>query len=445
MAVWALHFELESLLVFFWAVIGRVYWSLCLRRGAMSQPRILVIGTFDSKRSEYRYLCEQLIDKNAQIVTIDIGTFSNGLGVGSGGSSAEETAVAGGTDLLALQEGGDRGKAMQVMARGAEIQALKLLEQQPFDGVIGMGGSGGSSVIGRAMQSLPLGLAKVLLSTMAGGETSVYVGSKDVTLIPSVVDISGLNRLSRLMITKAAGAVLGMASAEVTAETSSGPMIATSMFGNTTECVDVCRGILENSGYEVLVFHSTGAGGMTMESLIRDGQVEGCLDITTTEIADHFCGGVLSAGADRLSAAGEMGIPHLIAPGCIDMVNFGPIDSVPAQYRDGDRLLYQWNPAVTLMRTNVEENRAMGQFFAEKANAAKGPLEILFPLKGVSVLDGDGERFCDRQADQALFESMMDHLRPEIPVVQIDANINDAVFAHQAAERFDNMMQSRLT
>jgi uncharacterized protein (UPF0261 family) len=246
--------------------------------------------------------------------------------------------------------------------------------------------------------------------------------------------VAGVNRISRLLLTRAAGAVCGMIDAQPPAASDERPIIVASMFGNTTRCVDLCRQALDNAGYEVLVFHATGSGGRAMESLIDEGLVDACLDITTTEWADQLCGGIFSAGEDRLSAAGRRGVPQLIVPGCVDMVNFGPLDSVPQRYRAGNRIFYEWNPSVTLMRTNQDENRQLGQIFAEKANAARGPTAFLLPLRGVSILDGDGERFCDRQADQALFDSLREHLRPEIPVVEIDSNINDDQFARKAVE-----------
>jgi uncharacterized protein (UPF0261 family) len=275
---------------------------------------------------------------------------------------------------------------------------------------------------------------KVCVSTAAGGDTSAYVGSKDITMIPSIVDVAGINRISRIIFTQAAGAISGMAMATVADAADERPIIAASMFGNTTECVDMAREALTDKGYEVFVFHATGTGGKTMESLVREGLVDAVLDITTTEWADTVCGGVFDAGPERLSAAGEMGIPHLIVPGCVDMANFGGMGTVPQKYKDAGRLFYEWNPSITLMRTNAEENRQMGEIFAQKANAAKGPVAFLIPLRGVSILDGDGQMFEDRAADQAMFDAIKANLRQEIPVVEMDANINDPAFAAKAVE-----------
>jgi uncharacterized protein (UPF0261 family) len=336
--------------------------------------------------------------------------------------------------LETLRAKKDRGAAMNDMAAGAAAIVSRLHAEGRVAGIIGMGGSGGSSVVTAAMRALPVGVPKVCVSTVAGGNTAPYVGLKDVTLIPSIADVAGLNRISRIILSRAAGAIVGMVNAEVPDTFADRPIIAASMFGNTTECVDRCRQLLDAAGYEVLVFHATGTGGRTMESLIDEGLIDACLDITTTEWADTVCGGVFDAGPDRLSAPGRRGIPHLIVPGCIDMANFGPLDTVPRRYRDAGRQLYQWNPSVTLMRTNVEENRRMGQAFAETANAAKGPVAFLIPLRGVSILDGDGQPFCYREADQAMFTTLKQNLRPDIPIVEVDNNINDRAFADKAVE-----------
>jgi uncharacterized protein (UPF0261 family) len=356
---------------------------------------------------------------------------------------ADEVAQAAGADLQQLRADGDRGKAMSAMAAGAAIIARRLHAHRRVAGIIGMGGSGGTSVVTAAMRALPIGLPKLCVSTVAGGNTAPYVGLKDVTLSPSITDVAGINRISRMLLAQAAGAIVGMASANVLRQFEDRPVIAASMFGNTTQCVDRCRELLNAAGFEVLVFHATGTGGRTMEALIDDGLVDACLDITTTEWADTICGGVFDAGPDRLSAAGRRGIPHLIVPGCIDMVNFGAIETVPQKYRDAGRQLYSWNPSVTLMRTNIEENRRMGQEFAEKANAATGPVAFAIPLRGVSILDGDGQPFCDRAADQAMFDALRENLRADILIEEVDANINDPVFADKAVEMMLALLRRR--
>ena len=299
------------------------------------------------------------------------------------------------------------------------------------------------SVVTAAMRALPIGVPKVCVSTVASGDTSAYVGAKDVVLIPSIVDVAGVNRISRVIFSRAAGAICGMVEREPPPGLDEAPIVVASMFGNTTECVNACVADLGGKGYEVLVFHATGTGGRTMESLIGEGLVDAVLDITTTEWADELCGGVFSAGPTRLDAAGAMGLPQLIVPGCIDMANFGGMETVPQRYRDAGRLFYEWNPAVTLMRTSVEENAEMGRIFAEKANAAQGPVAFLLPLRGVSILDGDGELFCDRDADAAFFDALKAHLHKEVPVYEMDSNINDPAFSTRAVELMLGLIAAR--
>lgn len=402
---------------------------------------ILIVGTFDSKPDEFSRLRERILQHGCNVLTVNVGVMESDcpfpIDVDSG-----VVATQGGSCIDDLRCVGDRGAAMKCMALGLEKVCRQLFEEGKFDAMIGMGGSGGTSVVSAGMRSIPLGPPKVCVSTIAASDTSAILGSKDIVLIPSITDISGLNRILRDRIDQAAAAVCGM----VTENTSKSPedaqddrpIIAASMFGNTTTCVERCRDLLDQQGYEVLVFHAVGSGGRTLETLVDDGYVDACLDLTTTEWADELCGGVFSAGTSRLSAAGRAGIPHLIAPGCIDMVNFGPMDSVPARYRESGRLFYEWNPMVTLMRTNVEENRRLGEIFAQTANRATGRIGFILPLKGVSILDGDGERFCNREADQAMFATLKEHLRTDIPVIEVDANINDPVFAQTAV---DTMLQ----
>jgi uncharacterized protein (UPF0261 family) len=405
------------------------------------EPRIVVLGAFDTKGVEYRFLRDVIEHQGRSVLAINVGVMG-ATDLFLVDIEAEVVAHAGGGDLATLRTNHDRGAAMSVMAAGAAAVVRRMYEEGRVAGIIGMGGSGGSSVVTAAMRALPVGVPKVCVSTVAGGDTSPYVGLKDVTLVPSITDVAGINRISRIILTRAAGAIVGMVDAVVAEADDDRPIIAASMFGNTTECVDRCRSLLDAAGYEVLVFHATGTGGRTMESLIEEGLVDACLDITTTEWADTVCGGVFDAGEDRLSAPGRRSIPHLIVPGCIDMANFGPLATVPQKYRDAGRTLYEWNPSVTLMRTNVEENRRMGQVFAEKANAATGPVAFLIPLRGVSILDGDGQPFCDREADQAMFAALKENLRPEIPVVELEANINDPVFAEKAVDMMLSLIKS---
>jgi uncharacterized protein (UPF0261 family) len=392
--------------------------------------RVVVLGALDTKGAEFAYLRALLERAGLDPLVIDVGVigepqFSPEIG-------AAAVAAAAGADLAALRAANDRGAALAAMGRGAAALLRQLYDEGRVAAVIGMGGSGGSSVIATAMRALPIGVPKLLVSTVAAGDTSPYVGTSDIAMLPSVVDIAGLNRISRRIIANAAGAIAGMAGVEPPSASGDRPLVAASMFGNTTKCVDQCRARLEARGYEVLVFHATGAGGRTMERLIADGYVAGVLDITTTEWADELCGGVLSAGPTRLEAAARAGVPQVVAPGCVDMCNFGPRATVPARYEG--RLFYEWNPTVTLMRTTAEENAQLGAIFAEKLNQATGPVHVLIPLRGFSILDSPGERFWNPEADAAFVRALRAGLRPDIPVEELDANINDPPFADRAAE-----------
>lgn len=395
------------------------------------KPCIALIGAFDTKAVEYAFLREAVLAQGARVFTINTGILGTTT-LFPVDCEAAEVVAAGGADLEGLRRKQDRGEAMKAAAQGAAALLPALVRDRGLDGVIGMGGTGGTSVITAAMQALPIGFPKLCVSTAASGNVAPYVGTKDITMMPSIVDVAGINRISRLVLTRAAGAIVGMASARVPDAAADRPLIAASMFGNTTTCVSACAQALGGHDYEVLVFHATGSGGRTMESLVDSGLITAVLDLTTTEWADTVAGGVFDAGPDRLSAPGRQSIPHLISNGCIDMVNFGPRPTVPERYRD--RKLYEWNPSVTLMRTNAEENRIMGRTFAEKANAARGPVAFLLPLRGVSILDGDGQPFCDREATAAFTAELKRHLKPSIPVVELDANINDPAFSAKAVE-----------
>ncbi|MBI1309940.1 UPF0261 family protein [bacterium] len=395
--------------------------------------RILLLGTFDTKGAEYAFLRERIVDAGCDVMTVNVG-IDGSTDLFPIDVEADGIAQAGGDSLATLRRDRDRGRAIAVMSAGAAVAVRRLFEAGRFDGIIGMGGSGGTGIVTAAMRSLPIGVPKLCVSTLAAGDVSPFVGTKDIVIMPSIVDVAGINRISRTILSRAAGAICGMAGAAIPAAASERRLIAASMFGNTTRCVDACRAALDAAGYEVLVFHATGTGGRVLESLADEQLVDAVLDITTTEWADELCGGVLTAGPDRLSAPGRRGLPHLIVPGCIDMCNFGPLSTVPPKFRDGNRNFYEWTPEITLMRTTVEENRQLGGIFAAKANAATGPVAFLFPLKGVSMLDADGDRFCDREADRAFFDAVKASVRSDIPVVEVDASINDPAFAAKAVE-----------
>jgi len=385
---------------------------------------IAIAGALDTKGEEFKFLKDEIERRGHRTFVIDTGVV--GESAFKADISNEEIAKAGGTSIETLKARDDRGEAIDAMARGiAEIIQI-IHANGTIDGIISMGGSAGTAVGTSAMRALPVGFPKVMVSTVAAGDAAHYVGIKDVVMIPSVVDVAGINRISRQIFANAAGAIVGMVETG-TLEAEDKPLITASMFGNTTEAVDQARAIMERHGYEVLIFHCTGAGGRTMEGLISEGLIEGVLDITTTEWADELAGGVLSAGPTRLDAAGKAGIPQVIVPGCLDMVNFWAPDTVPEKYQA--RQLHKWNPGITLMRTDVEENIHLGKIIAEKANAATGPVAIFLPLKGVSILDSPGNEYWWPEADQALFDAIKSNIRSDIPVIEMDCNINDPEFA----------------
>lgn len=395
------------------------------------QKTVVIVGALDTKGQEFAFVKELIKKQGLKTIVVDFGVLGHPFFQPD--IPRQQVAEAGGGDIAMFYSGEHKDKAMQVMADGLASIVRKLYEDGKLDGIIGMGGSGGTSIATSAMRTLPVGLPKVMVSTVGGGDVSAYAGTKDITFMPSIVDVAGFNRISRQIYANAAGAIAGMVLTEGSeASGDNVPLIAASMFGNTTRCVDMARGKLEQNGYEVLVFHATGSGGKTMEGLIADGFITGSMDITTTELADEVCGGVFSAGPERCMAASRAGIPAVLVPGCVDMANFWGIDTVPEKYKG--RNLYQWNPNVTLLRTDVEENARMGQMLAAAANAATAPVAILLPLKGVSMLDSPGGDFWDPEADMACFEAIKKNLKPGIPVIELDNNINDPEFADKVAE-----------
>ena len=394
--------------------------------------KILIIGAFDTKGKEYDFVRKLIKAQGCEVLTMNFGVLG-GTDLFPVDIDNAAVAKAGGGDILELQKNKDRGTAMKVMSQGVAVLVKRLYEEESFGGVFGMGGGGGTSVVTTAMRELPIGVPKVMVSTIAASDTTGYVGFKDVTMIPSIVDVAGLNRISEMVFKQAAGAICGMMQMEYEPSLEQKPIITASMFGNTTPCVNRCQNALVDKGYEVLIFHATGIGGRTMEGLVEEGFVYAVLDITTTEWADTVCGGIFGAGETRCEAPGRAGIPHLIVPGCVDMANFGRKSTMPEKYKD--RLLYEWNPDNTLMRTDIEENRKIGEILAQKANTSKAPVAFLLPLKGVSMLDKEGEKFWWPEADQALFEAIKNSVNPSIEVIEMDCNINDEAFSNKAVEK----------
>lgn len=396
---------------------------------------VAIVGTFDTKGRELQFIKECIEEQGLATLCINTGVFDPVVKPDIG---SDQIASAVGEDMDAIVSRRDRATATDVLSRGAKVLIPQLYAQGKFDGIISIGGSGGTSLATPAMQALPLGVPKVMVSTMASGDTSPYVGTSDIVMMPSVVDVEGLNDVSKVIFSNAANAIAGMVENRKEVENDGKPLLAATMFGVTTPCIKAAKAYLEEQGYEVLVFHATGTGGRCMESLIDQGFIKGVLDLTTTEWCDQVVGGVLNAGPDRLTAAGRKGIPQVVSAGALDMVNFGPMDTVPSKFKD--RNLYKHNPTVTLMRTTSEELHQIGHELAVRMNQAKGKTALMLPLKGVSAIDVEGGPFYDPEADQALFNTLRSEVGDNVEVIEMDTDINDPEFAVAAAKKLISML-----
>lgn len=397
---------------------------------------VAVLGTFDTKGKELKFIKECIEEHGLKTLCINTGVFEP---VVEPDISSAEVAAAVGADINAIVEKRDRATATEVLAKGTEKLIPQLYAEGKFDGIISIGGSGGTSLATPAMRQLPLGVPKVMVSTMASGDVSPYVGTSDIVMIPSVVDAEGLNDISKVIFSNAANAVVGMVQNRKEIESDGKPLLAATMFGVTTPCVKAAEDYLHEQGYDVLVFHATGTGGKCMEALIDQGFIKGVLDLTTTEWCDEVVGGVLNAGPDRLTAAGKNGIPQVVSVGALDMVNFGPMDTVPAQFKD--RNLYKHNPTVTLMRTTTDELKSIGHEIATRLADATGKTTLMLPLKGVSMIDVEGQPFYDAEADKVLFDTLRTELaNSNVEIVELDTDINDKEFAVAAAKKLISLL-----
>ena len=395
--------------------------------------RAYIVGTLDTKGAELLYIRDLLAADGVQACVVDVGIGSADRPAGVDVSAAEVAAhhPDGADAVLSLD---DRGQAVAAMGQAL---ARFLPTRDDIGGVIGAGGSGNTALVSIGMQALPIGVPRVLVSTVASGNVAPYVGPNDITMMYSVVDIAGLNRISRVVLANAAHALAGMMKGEApTAEDK--PAIGLTMFGVTTPCVDRVRAALE-ARHDCLVFHATGTGGRSMEKLVDSGLVLGCIDSTTTEVCDHLMGGVFSAGGDRLGAFARTGLPYVGSCGALDMVNFGARETVPALYEG--RTFHIHNPNVTLMRTTADENRAMGEWIGAKLNACEGPVRFLIPENGVSLIDAPGMPFHDPDADAALFEALQRTVEQTDArrLVSLPLHINDADFAHALVESWNEI------
>jgi uncharacterized protein (UPF0261 family) len=403
---------------------------------------IVLIGTLDTKGAEYGFMRERIEALGHRVILIDAGVL--GEPAVAPDISRHAVAEAAGARIEDLVAANDRGAAVETLARGARKLLLSLHADGRVDGVAALGGSGGSSLSAHAMQALPVGLPKLLVSTLASGDTRAYVGATDITMMHSVVDVAGLNRISRRIIANAAGAIGGMAAAYAGATATNDddrPLVAASMFGVTTPCVMTAKARLEANGYEVLVFHAVGTGGQSMEALVAGGFIAGVLDVTTTELADALVGGIFPAGADRLTVAGRHGVPQVVSLGALDMVNFGPRDTVPDRF--AGRTFYEHNATITLIRTTPAECAELGRQIGERLSAAKGPVALFIPRRGISAIATSGGVFHDPQADAALFGAVKASLSNRVTLRDLDMDINDPRFGEAMAEALMEMMNER--
>ncbi len=408
----------------------------------MTDPNksILILGCFDTKGENFSFLCQCIRAHGDQVLTINTGVMGDSTHFPADIES-DQVALEAGIDISVLRKQGDRGKAIDMMGKGAAKIVSRLVAEGKIKAAISMGGGGGTYMALAAMQTIPLGVPKLCLTTLAANDLTRQMGSKDVTLMPSVVDVAGLNSISKLLMRQAAVAICAMAKVSTSTEQTITGKIAISMFGNTTACVDRCSELLKEQGYEVFAFHANGVGGRTMEALIREGYFDAVLDITTTELADELCGGILSAGPDRLNAAAETGIPQVVVPGCLDMVNFAQPDTVPAQYQS--RQLYSWAPDVTLMRTNEDENTLLGAGFAQKLNCSSTPVTVLLPKKGLSQIDKKDGVFYQPEVNRVLFDAIKKHVQQEVTIIEVDAHINDTAFSEVAVKELLDLIEKQ--
>ena len=401
------------------------------------QPIAYLIGTCDTKAAELCYLRERLAAAGVFSCVVDVGT--QGHDQGTADVSAAEVAASHPEGAAAVFVN-DRGRAVAAMA-----EALRrwLPIRRDLGGVLGIGGSGGTALIAPALRELNIGVPKLLVSTIASGNVAPYVGPSDIAMLYSVTDVAGLNRISRQVLGNAAHAMAGMLQGQVPDVAEDKPAIGLSMFGVTTACVNQLSANLA-ADYDCLVFHATGTGGQSLEKLANSGMIEGLLDVTTTEICDLFMGGVFSAGEQRLDILAQRSMPYVGSCGALDMVNFAGREAVPERYRQ--RLLYEHNPQITLMRTSVEENARMGRWIGEKLNQSLGPVRFLLPEGGVSALDAPGQCFYDPEADAALFKALEQTIKqtPERQLIRYPSNINDPKFAAALIEHFRDVMTSTM-
>ena len=398
---------------------------------------ILIIATLDTKGPETQYLKDLIQRSGFKALVMDTGhlrapPFEPDL-------SRDEVAQAAGTHIEELIRSKNKGRAIQAMAEGSKKIIQQLYREGRIAGVIGLGGAQGTEIGTSAMRALPLGFPKLMVSTVASGyaQFGTYVGTKDLLMMHSVVDILGLNVFSRMILSNAAGAIMGMVERETKIEKKEKKQIGMTIYGTTTPGCMVAKAYLESKGFEVVAFHPNGTGGRAMEEMVEEGILNGVLDMTTHELTDELVGGLHRAGPKRLEAAGRKGIPQVVVPGSIDFIVTGPTGSLSQEYRNRKYIAH--NPSITLVKTSPEEMRAIGKIMASKLNEARGPTIVMIPLKGFSYPNRKGETLYDEEGNQAFIETLKENLK-DIQVIEVDAHINDPEFAKEAAQTMEKLL-----
>ncbi len=400
---------------------------------------IVLVGRLDSKGQEYAYIRDKIIEGGFSVIVVDAGT--RGGPQFNPDISRNEVARAAGVEIENIIDHNDENKEIQIMMRGASAVIKRLHDSGKLDGIIALGGSRGTAIGTAAMRSLPFGIPKVMVSTIASGDIRPYVNTSDITFIHSVTDIIGLNRLTRRLLGYAAGAVMGAAAADLPSEVLSKQLIGMSSMGGVNRVIFSAQKAIESRRLEVVAFHAVGTGGKAMEEFIGQGLVDGVLDLVTHELTDHVLGGYYDAGPSRLETAGIMGIPQLIVPGCIDFIAFSPPDKIPRQMKG--RRVFMHTPEVAIIRTDETEMSLLGEIMATKLNKASGPTAVLIPTKGFSPGNREGKALYDQEADKAFVHSLKENLKPSVTLYEINAHINDEAFATKAVDLLCELMGVR--
>ncbi len=395
------------------------------------------MGRLDSKGKEYAYVKDQMLRGGVDVIVVDTGT--RGTPQFEADISREEVARAAGVNMEAVVDRTDENKEIQVMMEGASKIALRLRDSGRLDGIMCLGGSRGTAIGTAAMRALPFGIPKVMVSTIASGDMRPYIGTKDITLVHSVTDIVGLNRMTKRLLAYAAGAIMGAVAANPEVGVLDKPFIAMSSMGGINRAVFSAQKVLEDRGFEVVAFHTVGTGGQALEETIEQGVIDGVLDLVTHELTDHLYGGYCDAGPARLETAGKKGIPQVIVPGCLDFIVFSPPESVPVSLRE--RKVYRHTPEVAILRANKDEMASIGKTMAEKLNRALGPTGVAVPNQGFSPANRRGKALYDPEADRAFVEVLKQSLKPSIRIVEVEAHINDELFVKGAVDLLCELMQ----